>query len=169
MLHMRNNLLQRKIPDQYIAVTAHKGSFMFQTFDVTASPDTGRARVQQLRSSFETIGIDCLLVPRSDRFQGEYVPESEARLAWLTGFTGSAGAAVIMQDTAHLFVDGRYTTQVRQQIDLEVFTPQDLVTNPPAKWLLENARTGLPPGFTHWPMCAGWKKRPNKSVQRSSN
>ncbi len=123
---------------------------MFQTFDVTASPDTGRARVEQLRSSFETLGIDCLLVPRSDRFQGEYVPESEARLAWLTGFTGSAGAALIMAESAHVFVDGRYTTQVRQQIDLEVFTPQDLVTNPPAKWLLENAKTGLRIGIDPW-------------------
>ncbi len=123
---------------------------MFQSFEVTASADTGRERVEALRSRFDDLGIDGFLVPRSDRFQGEYVPASDARLAWLTGFTGSAGTALILRDSAHVFVDGRYTTQVRQQVDLEVFTPEDLVKNPPRVWLKDNASAGLHIGVDPW-------------------
>ena len=123
---------------------------MFQSFEVTASADTGRERVDALRAQFDTLGIDGILVPRSDRFQGEYVPASDARLAWLTGFTGSAGIALILRDSAHVFVDGRYTTQVRQQVDLDVFTPEDLVKNPPRVWLTDNAPEGLRLGVDPW-------------------
>ena len=107
---------------------------MFQTFDAATSPDQGPPRLDALRGELATDGLDGFLVPRSDRFQGEYVPASDARLAWLTGFTGSAGIALILRDSAHVFVDGRYTTQVRQQVDLDVFSPQDLVKTPAGPW-----------------------------------
>ncbi|MEM6464640.1 MAG: aminopeptidase P family protein [Pseudomonadota bacterium] len=123
---------------------------MFQSFEVKASADKGRERLQLLRSKFDDNGIDCFLVPRADRFQGEYVPDCEARLAWLTGFTGSAGTAVIFRDDAHVFVDGRYTSQLRQQVDLEVFTPEDLVKTPPRTWLAKNAPKGLRIGVDPW-------------------
>ncbi|MCP5001034.1 MAG: aminopeptidase P family protein [Hyphomicrobiales bacterium] len=123
---------------------------MFQSFDVTASADAGKERLKRLRSGFDDVGIDCLLVPRSDRFQGEYVPDSEARLSWLTGFTGSAGVALVMRDSAHVFVDGRYTAQVRQQVDLDVFTPQDLIKTPPRTWLIDNGTAGLRIGIDPW-------------------
>lgn len=79
--------------------------------------------------------IDGFIVPRADEHQGEYVPECSERLSWLTGFTGSAGSALVLKDTAHLFVDGRYTLQAAEQTDTSIFTIEDLVTNPPSKWL----------------------------------
>ncbi len=78
------------------------------------------------------------------------MPASEARLAWLTGFTGSAGACLVLRNTAHVFVDGRYTTQVRQQVDLDVFAPEDLIKSPPATWLREHGSKGLRIGIDPW-------------------
>ncbi|WP_419910165.1 aminopeptidase P family protein [Hoeflea sp.] len=123
---------------------------MFQSFDVTASAAASKDRLERLRSRFDALGIDAFLVPRSDRFQGEYVPESEARLAWLTGFTGSAGVALILRQDAHIFVDGRYTTQVRQEVDPALFTPEDLIKNPPRQWLEEKAPQGFRLGIDPW-------------------
>ena len=70
-------------------------------------------RLPALRRKLAAMGVDGLIVPRADAHQGEYVPASEQRLAWLTGFTGSAGMAVVLDDPAALFVDGRYTLQAR--------------------------------------------------------
>ena len=123
---------------------------MFQEFETSASPDKGKERVKALRSLFDALEIDGFLVPRSDAFQGEYIPDSEARLAWLTGFTGSAGVALIMRKTAHVFVDGRYRSQVSDQVDTKVFTPEDLVENPPSKWLKDNGHQGLRIGVDPW-------------------
>ncbi len=123
---------------------------MFQSFEVTASAAHGKERVAALRERFDPLKIDAFLVPRADRYQGEYVPASEARLAWLTGFTGSAGIALVLRPSAHVFVDGRYTTQVRQQVDLDVFTPQDLIKEPPSAWLRSNGGKGLRIGVDPW-------------------
>ncbi len=75
------------------------------------------------------------LVPRADRHQNENVPPSEERLAWLTGFTGSAGLAVILKDRAVLFVDGRYRLQVKEQVDLKVVEPVPIAQTSPENWL----------------------------------
>ena len=123
---------------------------MFQSFEVTASAAHGKERVAALRGQFDGANIDAFLVPRADRYQGEYVPANEARLAWLTGFTGSAGIALILRQSAHVFVDGRYTTQVRQQVDLDVFTPQDLIKKPPSVWLRGNGGEGMRVGVDPW-------------------
>jgi len=123
---------------------------MFQGFDVTASADKGRERTEALRALFDDLGIDGVLIPRADRYQGEYVPESDARLAWISGFTGSAGTALILRSSAHIFVDGRYTTQVRHQVDTDVFTPEDLIKTPPAKWLRRNGGKGWRIGVDPW-------------------
>ncbi|SLN19729.1 aminopeptidase P family protein [Pseudooctadecabacter jejudonensis] len=95
---------------------------MFQTFDVTSSADAGPARLDALRSVMAERGVDGFVVPREDRFQGEYVAPADERLSWLTGFTGSAGFAVVAQDKAGVFVDGRYRVQVKQQV-ADVFEP----------------------------------------------
>ena len=92
---------------------------MFQTFTETADPTKGAERVALLRAKLKEMGLDGFIVPRADEHQGEYVPDSAARLAWLTGFTGSAGTAVVLADKAAIFVDGRYTLQVRDQVDTE--------------------------------------------------
>ncbi|MBZ0163140.1 MAG: aminopeptidase P family protein [Notoacmeibacter sp.] len=114
----------------------------FQSFDSRADPAQGPGRVASLRAWLAANGLDGFVVPRADEHQGEYVPASAERLSWLSGFTGSAGVAVILARSAHLFVDGRYTLQARHQTDPETFSIEDLVSNPPAKWL--RARKGAP-------------------------
>ena len=89
----------------------------FQSFDVTTNPANGSPRVARLRERMAELGLDGFLVPRADEHQGEYVPPHAQRLAWLTGFTGSAGAALILKNSAYIFVDGRYELQVRTQTD----------------------------------------------------
>lgn len=123
---------------------------MFQSFETTASPAQGAPRVQALRERLLALKVDGFLVPRADEYQGEYVPASAERLAWLTGFTGSAGAALIAQQIAVVFVDGRYVTQLAQQTDPAVFTPGDLVGEPPAAWIAQHAGQGFRLGIDPW-------------------
>ncbi|MFN8830218.1 MAG: aminopeptidase P family protein [Labrys sp. (in: a-proteobacteria)] len=106
-----------------------------QSFNELANPAQGAPRIAKLRQKLAAMGLTGFVVPRSDSHQNEYVPASEERLAWLTGFTGSAGAAVILIDRAAIFVDGRYTVQVREQVDTALLDPQHLVENPPEAWL----------------------------------
>jgi len=123
---------------------------MFQSFDTVADPGQGIARVARLREWMAANGLDGVLVPRADEHQGEYVAPRAERLQWLTGFTGSAGAALILADSAHIFVDGRYTLQVRAQVDPATFTVESLVETPPAKWLAANAAEGVRIGIDPW-------------------
>ena len=97
---------------------------MFQSFDTTADPSNGPARLKALREAMAGAGVNGFLVPRADAHQGEYVAARDERLAWLTGFTGSAGFACVLEDIAGVFVDGRYRLQVRDQV-ADVFTPVD--------------------------------------------
>ncbi len=96
-------------------------------------------RLAALRARFDAIGVDGLLVPRADAFLGEYVPASAERLAWLTGFTGSAGLALVLKDRAFLFIDGRYTTQARQEVDAGLWEFRHLIDQPPASVLKAEA------------------------------
>lgn len=123
---------------------------MFQSFDVTSTPQFGRARVEALRATFDALGIDGFLVPRADEYQGEYVPASAERLSWLTGFTGSAGIALVLRDKAIVFVDGRYVTQLAEQVDGAVFTGGDLVGEPPHLWLRNHGPKGFRLGIDPW-------------------
>ena len=102
----------------------------FQTFDESTSPANGAERIKKLRAELARRGYDGYIVPRADEHQGEYVPPSAARLAWLTGFTGSAGTAVILRDKAALIVDGRYTVQAAAQVDPSVITPVQMADTP---------------------------------------
>ena len=95
----------------------------------------------------EKRGLAGFIVPRSDRHQNEYVPPSEERLAWLTGFTGSAGSAVVLADKAALFVDGRYTLQARDQVDATVFTIVPSADTSPDQWLEANLPKDAKFGF----------------------
>ena len=85
------------------------------------------------------------IVPRSDRQQNEYVPACEERLAWLTGFTGSAGVAIVLMERAVLFVDGRYTLQAREQVDTSLFAIEHLVEMPPDRWIEAQSLARRPP------------------------
>ncbi len=122
----------------------------FQNFENTANPALAAPRVASLRALFDAHGISGFLVPRSDEHQGEYVAKSSERLAWLTGFTGSAGVALVLKSHAFVFVDGRYTVQAGQQLDPDVFEIVDLVASPPAKWLADNAGKAARIGFDPW-------------------
>ncbi len=123
---------------------------MFQSFDTRTDPAQGVERVARLRQVLAQHGLDGFLVPRADEHQGEYVAACSERLQWLTGFTGSAGASLVLTDRAVLFVDGRYTLQARAQVDGSTFTIDSLVDNPPAKWLGRNATAGMRIGFDPW-------------------
>ncbi|EAU41893.1 aminopeptidase P [Fulvimarina pelagi HTCC2506] len=103
----------------------------------------------RLRERLETLGVDGFVVPRADRHQNEYIPERDARLKWLTGFTGSAGTAVVLADRAAVLSDGRYTIQLREQIDLEVFDPVNSVETSLDDYLKTNAK-GLAIGIDPW-------------------
>src|ERR1051325_564933 len=93
----------------------------FQTFD-DPSHAKGPERIEALRAALREIRADGFVVPRADEHQSEYVPANAERLAWLTGFTGSAGLAVVLADEAALFVDGRYTLQAPEQVDTGIIT-----------------------------------------------
>lgn len=100
---------------------------MRQTFDESTDPGFGPRHVPLIRAAMARQGLDGFLVPHEDEHQNEYLPAANDRLAWASGFTGSAGAGVILKDRAAVFVDGRYTLQVREQVDQGVFEIRDLV------------------------------------------
>jgi Xaa-Pro aminopeptidase len=122
----------------------------FQSFEDQSDAATCAPRLAALRAEFDRLGLDGFVVPRSDEHQGEYVPKRAERLAWLTSFTGSAGAAVVLRDRAAIFVDGRYTLQVRQQTDTKLFEPRDLIAEGPAAWIETNAHPGARLGYDPW-------------------
>jgi len=122
----------------------------FQTFDDSSDGAAVPARLNALRAALKKRGLDGLAVPRADRQQNEYLPANEERLAWLTGFTGSAGAAIVLTERAALFVDGRYTVQVKTQVDSKLFAIEHLVDNPPDKWLEQNLKSGAKLGYDPW-------------------
>jgi len=122
----------------------------FQSFEDQSDAATCAPRLAALRAEIARHGLDGFLVPRADEHQGEYVPKRAERLAWLTAFTGSAGAAVVLQKTAAIFVDGRYTLQVRAQTDTSLFEPRDLVAEGPALWIAANAPKGARIGYDPW-------------------
>lgn len=118
---------------------------------MTDMPSTEMAaRLAALRAELARRGLDGFVVPRADEHQGEYVAAASERLAWLTGFTGSAGAAVVLSARAAVFVDGRYTLQVRDQVDGACFDTRHLIEEPPAAWIEANLESGGKLGFDAW-------------------
>jgi len=120
---------------------------MRQTFDETTAPSFGAKHAPLLRQAMAAQGLDGFLVPHEDEHQNEYLPAANDRLGWLTGFTGSAGAAVVMADKAAIFVDGRYTLQVRDQVDPAIFDIRDLVDGGVPAWLSEVVKPGQRVGY----------------------
>src|SRR6266702_7314825 len=122
----------------------------FQSFEDKAERAASGPRVAALRAELKRRGLDGFIVPRADRHQNEYVPAGDERLAWLTGFTGSAGAAIVLMERAVLFVDGRYTLQAREQVDPSLFAIEHLVETPPDRWIEENLSIGDRLGYDPW-------------------
>ena len=123
---------------------------MFQTFDAPTNPADGPPRLAALRERLSAGNLAGFLVPRADRHQGEYVAPCDERLAWLTGFTGSAGFCAVLPDIAGVFIDGRYRVQVKAQVDTAHFTPVPWPDTRLADWLIEHAPEGARIGFDPW-------------------
>ena len=106
--------------------------------------------ITALRAELARQNLDGFIVPRADAHQGEYVPPFAARLGWVSGFTGSAGVAVILRDRAAIFVDGRYTLQVRDQVNTDLISPRSITDEPPEQWIAQTLSPGQKLGFDPW-------------------
>ncbi|MDY8108197.1 aminopeptidase P family protein [Fulvimarina sp. 2208YS6-2-32] len=131
---------------------------MFQNFDDVSDSSTSASRVADLRERLKAFDIDGMVIPRADRHQNEYIPESEARLEWLSAFTGSAGTAVVLPHKAAVLSDGRYTIQLREQIDIAVFDPVSSVETSLGDYLSEHGK-GLTIGIDPWLVTISGVKR----------
>jgi Xaa-Pro aminopeptidase len=115
-----------------------------------AKPEDYARRVAALRDGMKRLGIDGFFVPHADEYQNEYTPACADRLAWLTGFTGSAGVAIVLTQKSALFIDGRYTVQARAQVDADLFAQHHLNDDPPEAWLTHNLKPGQVFGYDAW-------------------
>jgi Xaa-Pro aminopeptidase len=133
-------------------VTARPAKFVarYQTFAELGGPAHGAYRVAALRAELAARGLTGFVVPRADEHQNEYVPPGAERLMWLTGFSGSAGLAIVLAGKAALFVDGRYTLQAPAQVDGSVFTVEHVVNAPPSAWIEANLGAGGRLGYDPW-------------------
>lgn len=122
----------------------------FQTFEEPEAGIALAARLAALREELARRKLTGFVVPRADQQQNEYVPPSEERLAWLTGFTGSAGLAVVLPHEAALFVDGRYTLQAAKQVDAKAWVVESLIDPPPEAWVAAHLKAGDRLGFDPW-------------------
>lgn len=107
-------------------------------------------RLKALRGELAARGLDGFLVPMTDQYQNEYVPAAAQRIAWLTGFTGSAGMVVVLADRAAAFTDGRYTLQITEQVDGELYERLHIGEKPPPDWIAANLAAGSKLGFDSW-------------------
>ena len=106
--------------------------------------------LEALRLELQRLDLTGFIVPHADEYQNEYLPSCAERLAWLTGFTGSAGTAIVLAQEAAIFVDGRYTLQVADQVDEHDFTFNHSGDNPPARWLEHHVRPSNRIGYDPW-------------------
>ncbi|WP_299499299.1 aminopeptidase P family protein [uncultured Roseobacter sp.] len=139
---------------------------MFQTFEVIARPEQGPPRLAALRDEMVHDGLDGFLIPRADAHQGEYVAPRDERLAWLTGFTGSAGFCAALTGIAGVFIDGRYRTQVKAQV-AEDYTPVPWPDVSLGSWLTEQLPNGGVVGFDPWLHSAGQIETLEKTLETS--
>ncbi|GGC84024.1 aminopeptidase P family protein [Chelatococcus reniformis] len=140
---------------------------VFQSFDDIADPGAGRQRVASLRAELKQRGLDGFIVPRADEHQGEYVPARAERLAWLTGFTGSAGTAVVLPASACVVVDGRYTLQAPQQVDTGVFEPVASTATTPEAWISAHLKVGERFAYDPWLHTRDGVQRLRAAVERA--
>ncbi len=141
-------------PELAAALDARKAALAASHHDGVSAEDFARLsrarRLRLLRERLAADGLDGFIVPRADEHQGEYVPMCGQRLAWLTGFTGSAGMAVVLKERAAVFVDGRYTLQAGSQVDTTAYEIRHLIEEPPATWLTGAAKKGETVGYDPW-------------------
>jgi len=139
----------------------------FQTFDDSTSPSQGPDRIAKLRAELARRGYEGFIVPRADEHQGEYVPKCAERLAWLTGFTGSAGTAIILQSEAALVVDGRYTVQAAEQVDTSIVTPVQMAETSAEEWIATHLPGGSTLAYDPWLHTQDGLKRLEQAAARA--
>jgi Xaa-Pro aminopeptidase len=124
-------------------------------------------RLACLRGEMNARGLDALIVPRADEYLGEYIAEHNERLRWMSGFTGSAGVAIVFADRAAIFVDGRYTVQVKKQVPAELFEILHLIENPHLAWLAEQLKQGSRVGYD--PRCHpyNWQQEAENTMNKA--
>ena len=122
------------------------------------------ARLKAVRAALKKQGLDGFVIPITDEHASEYVAEYAQRLAWISNFKGSAGTGVVMLGKAAIFVDGRYTIQVRQQVDGTLFEYCHLIENPPIKWLKTRAKKGQKIGYDPFLHTIGWVASAKKAL-----
>ena len=115
----------------------------FQTFENRGGPEHTKERITLLREELKRRKLNGFIIARGDAHLNEYVSDRDERLLWLTGFSGSAGTAIILEHTAALFIDGRYELQVQSEVDNAVITPIPLMEQKPHQWLKDNATSAL--------------------------
>jgi len=120
---------------------------MIQNFEIKGGPAFGQENLPKLRTALKNNDLDGFLIPHEDEYQNEYLPDCNERLMWATGFTGSAGAAVVMLDKAAIFVDGRYTLQVETQVDNTLFEYKRLEDSGLSSWLKDTVKNGQIIGY----------------------
>ncbi len=120
---------------------------MKQNFDVKGGPQIGRENLPKLRAELAKLSLDGFYVPHEDEFQNEYLPDANERLAWVSGFTGSFGSALILADRAALFIDGRYTIQAADQTDHDLFERVAVPDPGPFGWLSQQSLSGQTIGY----------------------
>src|SRR5688572_25218023 len=128
---------------------------------------THEARLDALRKELARQGLDGFVIPISDEHLSEYVGSYAQRLAWLTGFGGSAGTAAVLSDKAAMFVDGRYTLQVRDQVDARLYEYKSVPQDSIGAWLAANAGQGARIGFDPWLHTRGWANSVGKALEEA--
>lgn len=130
---------------------------------------THESRLAALREELKRRGLDGFVVPISDEHMSEYIGGYAQRLAWLTGFGGSAGSAVVLADKAAMFVDGRYTIQVREQVDGNLYDYCLVPKVSMGRWIADNAPAGAKIGFDPWLHTKGWADQVGKALARKGS
>ena len=128
---------------------------------------TGAERLTRLRAELARQGAQGFIVPRTDKHQGEYVPQASERLAWLTGFTGSAGLAIVLPEAAAIFIDGRYTLQAKAQVDTVLYAQRHLTEQPAAEFIAQNLKAGEVLGYDPWLLVPGEVERYRAAASRA--
>ncbi len=132
--------------------------------NLTDSGPDAAARLDLLREELKRRGLEGFVVPITDEYMSEYVGSYAQRMAWLTGFEGSAGSAALLGDKAAVFTDGRYTIQVREQVPGDLYDYVDVPASSPAQWLVKNARPGMKIGYDAWLHSIDWVKATAKAL-----
>jgi Xaa-Pro aminopeptidase len=148
------------------ALTAWRAELATADDGLDAAPAPA-SRLAALRAELRRRDLSGFVVPRADEHQGEYVPRRSQRLAWLTGFSGSAGLAIVLADRAAIFIDGRYTLAVRGQVDTDAFVPHQIPEQSPETWIAENLPKGGKLGFDPWLQTVDGHERFARACQRA--